>query len=142
MTGGFNGAKGAIIARGGVVTLLRDAQPGLAWSGCWDLPGGAREGGESAWACFARETLEETGLVLDRRALRWCRAHMVAGRHVVFFGVVMPGLRAGDLRLGDEGQALALMPLGRFLAHPKAIAALKPRVGAFCRALARRGICV
>ncbi len=130
-TRGFTGAKGAILARGGVVTLLRDDFAGLPWPGWWDLPGGGRDGTETAWECFARETFEEVGLGLSRRDLRWRRVFRLDDRPVVFFAVEMPSLRADALRLGSEGQAVRLMPIARFLRHERAIPSLRARLAAY-----------
>ena len=56
MSGGpFAGAKVALICGGDVLTYLRDDRPELPFPGCWDLPGGGREGEESAEACVLRE---------------------------------------------------------------------------------------
>ena len=140
MTENFTGAKGAIYARGCVVTILRDDLPDLPWPGFWDLPGGGRDGCESAWQCFARETFEETGLTLHRRDLRWRRSFAKSrNRRLVFFGLVMPHLRGRDLRLGDEGQRLCLMPVDRFRRNSRAIPFLRARVAACRGDLAARG---
>jgi 8-oxo-dGTP pyrophosphatase MutT (NUDIX family) len=44
---------------------LRGSQPGLPFASCWDLIGGALEGGESHEQAAVRETLEELELVLE-----------------------------------------------------------------------------
>jgi len=60
----FVGAKAALICGDRVLTYLRDDKPGLPWRGMWDLPGGGREGDETAEACLLREVEEEFGLRL------------------------------------------------------------------------------
>ena len=67
----FVGAKAALFCDGAVLTYLRDDRPGLPWPGYWDLPGGGREGAESAEQCLLREVEEEFGLRLTPAHLRW-----------------------------------------------------------------------
>lgn len=122
------GAKVAIMSDGRVVALLRDDDPGIAFPGLWDLPGGGREGDEDAVATVIRETQEETGLRLDPRRLIHRRDYGPPGRRVAFFGAWWDGLSQADLRLGDEGQALVLMPVADFLSRADAVPALQSRL--------------
>ncbi len=61
-TGDFKGAKLAILVDDRIVVIQRDEIPEIPWPGFWDLPGGAREPGESPSECVIRETWEELGL--------------------------------------------------------------------------------
>ena len=124
----ITGAKVAILSGARIVALLRDDDPGIAFPGLWDLPGGGREGDEDAVAAVLRETREETGLTLDPARLIHRRDYGPAGRRVAFFGARWEGLSQADLRLGAEGQALVLMPVAKFLSRPDAIAALQARL--------------
>ena len=54
----------------GAVLLTRRAACMRSYPGCWVLPGGAVDAGESLVAAAAREVLEETGLVVDASTLR------------------------------------------------------------------------
>jgi 8-oxo-dGTP diphosphatase len=115
------------------VTLLRDDKPGLPWANMWDLPGGGREADETPLDCLIREVREEVGLDLTgmtpATAQHWPSATTPALRSW-FFTVHLPAIRAADLRLGDEGQEIALMTPHAFLAHPGAIPFLKDRLRA------------
>ena len=59
MTEPFLGAKLAILVHDRVVTILRDDIPTIPWPGCWDLPGGAREGVETPEETVLRELKAE-----------------------------------------------------------------------------------
>ena len=119
--GPFDGAKVALFIGDALAVILRDDTPGLPWRGCWDLPGGGREGTESAWDCAARECREELGLRVPRDAVVWSRAYRDRGRLRWFFVARQPGEAAAQVRLGDEGQCWRLMPLEDYLSHPNAI---------------------
>ena len=124
----ITGAKVAILSGARIVALLRDDTPDIAFPGLWDLPGGGREGKEDAVATLIRETREETGLHLSPARLVHRRDYGPPGRRVAFFGARWDGLSERDLTLGDEGQALLLMPVARFLSRTDAIPALQVRL--------------
>ncbi len=130
----FNGAKVAILAGDRLVTLKRDNDPGIPWPDMWDLPGGGRDGDETPEACVIRETREETGLVLSPDRI----IHRALYGDRVFFGAEWPGLTEAAMRLGDEGQALALMPVTEFLLRTDAIPALRDRLARFLGERERR----
>ena len=112
-----------------VVALQRDDRTGLVWPGWWDLPGGGREGDETPLDCALRETLEEVTLSLSARDITWSRAFAdPAGRRVWFFTARPQTLDPTSLRLGEEGQDMALMPLDRFLNHPRVIPHFRARL--------------
>jgi len=54
---------GAVVVRDGAVLLVKRRHEPLA--GCWSLPGGTLELGETLEAGVARELLEETGLEVE-----------------------------------------------------------------------------
>ncbi len=114
----FTGAKVALLTDGRVVSILRDDRPDIPYPGCWDLPGGGREGLETPQACVLRETREELGLFLDEAALIWGRAFVsstdpdAAGW---FFVADISAEQVGRIRLGNEGQRWRQMDTARFL---------------------------
>ena len=74
---------GVILLKDGRVLL--GERRGSHGAGTWALPGGHLDFGESVESCAKRETLEETGLLLDRVALGPCSndAFIVSGKHYV-----------------------------------------------------------
>jgi 8-oxo-dGTP diphosphatase len=128
----FTGAKAAFFCGTAVLTCLRDEKPGLRWPGLWDLPGGGREGAESAEDCLLRELWEEFGLDLTPDRLVWRRVFpsmVEAGRESVFFGGRLSPEEVAGIRFGDEGQGWELMPVGDFLGHSGAVPEMQRRAG-------------
>ena len=128
--GDFTGAKAAFFCGGGVLTYLRDDKPGLGWRGMWDLPGGGREGEESAEECLLRELEEEFGLRLAPDRLIWRGVFpsiMDAARPSVFFAGWLNRAELSAIRFGDEGQGWELMARDRWLTRPDAVGELQRR---------------
>ncbi|MED7950423.1 NUDIX hydrolase [Streptomyces sp. BE303] len=97
-------------AAGRLLMHLRDTGPG-PWPGYWTPIGGWREGDESAEESAVREVREEAGIGIDATGLR-----TLPDPHP---GLGLPLTRVlhaawngseDDLVLGDEGQALRLVP--------------------------------
>lgn len=119
----WNGAKLVLTCGDALLVLRRDDIPTINWPGCWDLPGGKREGDESPADRALRELFEETGLTLDPARLRG-RARELPhrpGRAGWYFHAEITAAEAGAAVLGDEGAELRLMALAEFVAHPKAV---------------------
>lgn len=127
----FVGAKAVLVCGNDLLTYLRDDKPGLPWPGKWDLPGGGREGSETAESCLLRELHEEFGLTLSAERLIWRRiwpSMIDATRASVFFAGRLTVQDVAAVRFGDEGQYWRMMPVAEYLSHPHAIPELQMRV--------------
>ena len=127
----FVGAKAALLCGDALLTYLRDDKPRLPWPAMWDLPGGGREGDETAEACLLRELHEEFGLMLPPERLIWRKtwpSMIDAARPSVFFAGRITPDEIAAIRFGDEGQYWQMMPVADYLAHPQAIPELQRRV--------------
>ena len=129
----FRGTKAALTVGGRIVLLRRDDDPAIQDPGLVDLPGGGREGAESPVACTIREVAEEVGLTLTAGRFGWARAWPTQdGRSWTWlFAAAITESEAAALRLGDEGQALWLEPLGTYLARDDAVPHQQARVRAW-----------
>lgn len=130
----FAGAKLALILGDRVLCYLRDDVAGLPFAGHWDLPGGGREGDETAEACVLRELEEEFGLRLDHDRLIWRREYPSAhlpGQRGVFFGGRLTEAEVGSVRFGCEGQCWEMMETAAFVAHERAVPSLRDRLAEF-----------
>lgn len=128
----FVGAKAAFVCGDHLLTYLRDDHAGLPWAGWWDLPGGGREGAESAEDCLLREVEEEFGLRMRPERLLWRRvfpSFSVEGRLSVFFAGQITADEVAAIRFGDEGQRWEMMPVAGFMAHGRAIPEMQRRAG-------------
>ena len=134
----FVGCKVVLVCGADLLTYLRDDRPGLPWAGMWDLPGGGREGGESAEDCVLREVAEEFGLRLrpERLEGRWVWPSMMdAARLSVFYAGRITATEIAAIRFGDEGQCWRMMPVAKFLLDPGAIPEMRRRVAVSLAAL-------
>lgn len=112
-----------------LLVCLRDDFDHIPWPGHWDLPGGGREGAESAPACALRELHEEFGLHLPPARLEatFAFANPSGGVSVFYTGHITPAEIAA-IRFGDEGQCWRMMPVADYIAHPRAVPHFRQRV--------------
>ncbi|MFA3916936.1 NUDIX hydrolase [Ruegeria hyattellae] len=120
----FRGAKLALFLGPDLVVIQRDDYAHIPYPGCWDFPGGGREGNETPEACALRETREEVNLSLSASDLIWSRRY---GPNW-FFVTRLGKQRIADIRLGSEGQSWRLMAPEAYLSHPKGISLFKTRL--------------
>lgn len=127
----FGGAKIALLYGDKLLTYQRDDNANIPWPGCWDLPGGGREGDETPLQCVQRETQEEFGLQIDAQQVS-CQQYydgILAGYPPTWFmlGEITPEEIAA-IRFGDEGQRWQMMCIDTFIHHPQGISHLQQRL--------------
>lgn len=71
----FGGSKIALVLGDSLIAIQRDDKPALAYAAMWDLPGGGREGSETAFECVAREVKEELGILVTTEDVVWERRY-------------------------------------------------------------------
>lgn len=119
----FGGAKLLLRHEGRLLTYLRDDFRGLPFPAHWDLPGGGREGTETAVDCARRELAEEFGLDLPAARLVGRAFPSVAAPGLVswLFSGALTAAEVAAIRFGEEGQEWRMMPVTAYLANPRAI---------------------
>lgn len=132
MTIDFHGAKIALLVGSELLLAYqRDDKSDIPFPGCWDLPGGGREGAETPIECVLREVREEFGLALAPEVVHWMRAYPSERRpgaaSYFMVGTLAPA-QCDAIRFGEEGQQWALMELGAFLGHANAVPHLQQRL--------------
>ncbi|GGB05194.1 NUDIX domain-containing protein [Allosediminivita pacifica] len=129
----FSGAKLILLAGAHMLVLRRDFNPGIAWQGYLDLPGGGREDGEDPETCALRETEEELGLWLPKG-----RAKLVHLRHKPegadwFYAMHMPARLRAEVRFGEEGAGWIALTPAEFVRRPDAIPHFRSIVAGYMR---------
>lgn len=135
----FDGAKLALFIGADILVIRRDARPDIPWSGYLDLPGGGREGMETAEACVLRETQEEVGLRLGSNELVWRRYYPMDPTPAWFFAAHLPTGAERDIIFGGEGQGWMLMPPQDFIDHGEAVPHFRMRVRDYLETWPKRG---
>lgn len=132
----FGGAKIALLCGDNVLTYQRDDKADIPWPGCWDLPGGGREGDETPLQCVQRETWEEFGLRIDAQQVSHGQRYqgIFPGYPPTWFmlGNITPE-QIASIRFGDEGQRWQMMTIDSFIHHPQGISHLQQRLAQHLR---------
>lgn len=132
------GAKVAIVCGERILTYVRDNHAHIPDPDCWDLPGGLREPNETIRDCALREVWEEFGLRLPRAAfVHAARFTKYEPRRIeaVFLAIQVEQEMVDRIVFGDEGQCWELMPVSRFIAHPRAVKELQACVAVWWEGL-------
>jgi 8-oxo-dGTP diphosphatase len=124
----FGGAKIALYLGEQLVVILRDDHQGLPFAGCWDLPGGGREGGEDPFGCVQRECFEELGILLPKAAIVWQRAFVQSRETNWFFVGHLPATTAEAIVFGDEGQRWSMMSDDSYITQENAVPKFQDRL--------------
>lgn len=135
--GDFVGAKLVLTCGADLLVSLRDDFDHIPWPAHWDLPGGGRDGTETALACALRELTEEFGLHLPAARLAGPVAYPYpggAGLVSVYFRGEITQAEIAAIRFGTEGQCWRMMPVAEYLTHPRAVPHFPARV-AYCLGL-------
>ena len=114
------GVGGVVVDVAGRVVLVRRRFEPLA--GCWSLPGGAVDVGETLEAAVAREVLEETGLEVDVGPLVEVFDRITPGeygrtRYHFVLADYLCHVRGGTLRAGSDVSDAALAEPGALGAY-------------------------
>ena len=129
----FHGAKLAILVGDSILVIQRDEVPTIPWPGYWDLPGGAREPGETPVETVLRETREELGIDVPRDRLLWSGCWPSPPSHIWLFVAEWPDFDPSAIDFGDEGQRFALAPIEWYLARSRAIPSQKKRLRGYLK---------
>jgi len=124
----FGGAKILLHHQGALLTYLRDDKPDIPFPALWDLPGGGAENDETPIDCALRETFEEFALRIAPSRVTWQRAYENPDNPALpnwFFAAPLKAPEIEQIKFGDEGQHWQMMPIERYLNHPKAIPHLR-----------------
>jgi 8-oxo-dGTP diphosphatase len=107
------GAKAIVVYNGKILMFLRDNKPIIPYPNMWDLPGGAKEEGETLEETAKRELFEEAGV----------KSHKVYNLGIEKFGervggrflILLDEEEMKDIHLGDEGQEYRFFTLDEAL---------------------------
>lgn len=130
----FHGAKIALICGPDLIVYRRDRKAGIPYPGMWDLPGGGREGSETAQECVCREVIEEFGIAIDPASFIWTRRYpssVATGSASYFIVAAITSAEVSAVIFGEEGERWEMMAIDTFLNHPEAVASLQARLADF-----------
>jgi 8-oxo-dGTP diphosphatase len=126
----FNGAKGLIFLGEKLLVYRRDTKTNNKPL-CIDLPGGGREGEESPFETFQRETKEEFGIDIEKDEIEFsCTIPSTLEPEKKSFFIVAKTTRFNqeDIVFGDEGTEWMLMTPDEFIHRTDGIERQQKRV--------------
>ena len=110
---------GAVVVEDGMVLLVRRGRG--AYIDHWAVPGGRQHRGETMREAAARETLEETGLIVDVGDVVWAGDIMDDALPPTYHYVVVDFAATrvgGHLEAGDDAAEARWVPLGEVRSMP------------------------
>ena len=93
--------------------LVRRSAFNRSFVGCWEWPGGKVDEGEDFATALLREAREETGLEVQITGLAGATMYEMPAMHMVLL-CMEAGIVSGELRLSEEHDDLAWVPLAEF----------------------------
>jgi len=127
----FSGVKLALVNGSKVVGILRENNPDIMFSNCWDVAGGPRKGTESALQCAFREAYEECGLDLKPESIVWgqeCKDRGCNEPGGLFMVSGITGQQVDQIKIGARGQSFKLYELSDFLKMDNVVPFVKKRL--------------
>ena len=140
----FHGAKGLIFIGENILVFRRDTKTPI-FPLLLDLPGGGREGDETPFETFSRESMEEFGVTVTEKDILYSRQYpgVLDPTKQSFFFVARPeGLRVEDVVFGDEGLEYFLMTPNEFVCRDDAVSRQKDRVANYLTLLDNNSIII
>lgn len=131
----FNGAKGLVFIGNKILTYRRDNKTSSSPFHI-DLPGGGREGEESPFDTFRRETKEEFGIYIEKDEIVFsCTVPSLIDPTKNSYFIVAKTLRfkSEDIVFGNEGIEWILMTPEEFIKRPDGIERQQKRVEGYLR---------
>lgn len=126
----FSGCKLALLYKEKLLVYKRDNKADIPFPGCFDLPGGGREGEETPEQCVLRELAEEFGLHLGQGRLTYRRRYISADEQSssYFFAAAIQEEELSSISFGNEGTSWKLLNVDDYLTHSLGIADLQNRL--------------
>lgn len=126
----FDGAKGLVFLGDQILTYRRDYKTSNK-PGCIDLPGGGREGDESPFDTFKRETKEEFGIEIQKNSVQFsCTVKSIIepDKKSYFIVAKLHKEKVSDVVFGNEGLEWLLMTPKEFISRTDGIERQQKRV--------------
>jgi 8-oxo-dGTP diphosphatase len=137
MNNKFSGAKIALLVGEQMLTYRRAGTTKSYW-GYIDLPGGSRDGSETAVECAIRELHEEIGLTLLPEDFCWHQEFVGDPDHpspIHIFAARASPERMRNFQAGTEGTDWQFMSPIEFVNHPEAIPYLRRQIRTFLNSI-------
>ncbi len=125
---GLFGAKLALWSGPRMLCYKRDDFDHIPDPGHWDLPGGVREPGETIRECAMWEVQEEFSITLAPDGFGFAARFVkfepsrIEG---VFLTAALSDRQIDAIVFGDEGQCWEMMPVAKYLGHPRGVRELQ-----------------